>query len=133
MRTKPFGFALLIIVTMLTMGLMAGDAAPAKESSKDAPHLAVYKVPSLDNDMSKNLIKSLTKVDGVISAKPDTEGGVFSVTFEPKKTSPEKIQETMVQVAPGTELAKVGPADAKHSKKDCGKCPNKKSCSKKKG
>jgi len=135
MKTRPVAVALLIIAALLSVGLMAGETtpAPAKEGAEDGPRLAVYKVPNLTNDLSGSLIKSLTKVQGILSAKPDTDAGSFSVTFEPGRTTPEQIQAAMAQVAPGTELDKVEAADPAQAKKDCGKCPSRSKCSKSKG
>ena len=89
-------------------------------------------MPELTKDLSKDLVKSLTDVEGILAAKPDTEAGTFAVTFAPAKTDPETIEAALGQVAPKTSLDKVGPADTKAAKGDCSKCPKKSGCAKNK-
>ena len=121
------------IAFLLAQGAWATDtAAPAAKDPHDLPHTAVYKVPELTTTLSKELVKSLNDVDGILSAKPDTKAGTFAVTFAPAKTDTDAIQAALRPVAPETTLDKVGPADPKQAKSGCGGCPKKSSCAKKK-
>jgi copper chaperone CopZ len=125
-----FGIAILALTAFAA--LAADDPAPAENKPQDAPHAAIFKVPALSEDLSKDFIKGLAKADGIISAKPDLEAGTFSVTYEPAKTDPKKIEAVLTQLASEVSLDKVQPADAVHAKSDCSKCPHHKTCGKKK-
>jgi hypothetical protein len=131
--------ARLVTIVLVTSLLLAPTAwasetaAPAAKDPQDLPHTAIYKVPELTTKLSKDLVKSLNEVDGILSAKPDTKNGTFAVTFAPAKTDTDAIQAAMRPVAPETTLDKVGPADPKQANSGCGGCPKKSSCAKKKG
>ena len=118
------GVAVLLLTSLNASA--ADDPAPA-----DSPHAAVFKVPALSEDLSKNFIKALAKADGIISAKPDLEEGTFSVTYEPAKTDTKKIEAVLAQLAPEVTFDKVQPADPAHASSDCSKCPHHKTCGKK--
>jgi len=121
------------IAFLLAQGAWAADkAAPAVQDPQDLPHTAIYKVPELTTALSKQLVKSLGDVQGILSAKPDTKASTLAVTFAPAKTDTDAIQAALRPVAPETTLDKVGPADPKQAKSGCGGCPKSSSCGKKK-
>ena len=121
------------IAFLLAQGAWAADkAASAVKDPQDLPRTAVYKVPELTTELSKQLVKSLGDVEGILSAKPDTKASTLAVTFAPAKTGTDAIQAALRPLAPETTLGKVGPADPKQAKSGCGGCPKSKSCGKKK-
>ena len=123
-RLAILGFALIALLAPLS-------AVAGEEKASDAPHMAIYKVPELNEELAKGFIKELAKLEGIISAKPVIDEGTFAVTFEPAKTDPQKIETALAELAPEAKLDKVGPA-AKAAHGDCGKCPKHKTCGKSK-
>jgi hypothetical protein len=129
-RIAAIGIA---IVCLLASGAWAADpTAPAEKDPQNQPHTAVYNVPDLTTDLSKQLVKSLGDLDGIIAAKPDAKAGTFAVTFTPAKTDTKSIEAALASAAPKTSLASVAPADPKAAKAGCGGCPKKSSCAKNK-
>jgi hypothetical protein len=119
-----------VIALLASLSHASNEPTAAEENPQDTPHMATYKVPDLDEALSKDFIKALAKLEGIISAKPAIDAGTFSVTYEPAKTDPRKIEALLAQLAPESKLDKVGLADATHSEDDCGKCPLRKKCGK---
>jgi hypothetical protein len=130
-RTKLTALTIVIWVALATLGL-ATDTQETAPAPATTPHIAVFKVPDLTTDLAKQLVKGLAKVDGVIAAKPDIEAGTLAVTFTPATIEVKAITKTLSEVVPDTTLETIAPADTTaHTKKDCGKCPHQKGCSKK--
>jgi copper chaperone CopZ len=118
------------IAVLLLLTLVAG-AAVAAEAPKGqaAREIALFSVPKLmEGTTLQDLAGALAKEPGIVSAQADTAKDSFKVTFETKKTDPDKILETVKSVANDAKLVAVMPADGKPSGKDCGKCPRSKSC-----
>lgn len=97
-----------------------------------AQEVATYKVPQMDDELVKELTGSLSRHKGVVSARADTEGGLFHVTFRPGESSPDDIGRALAAVDAGIVLegvkaAGAGTAAAPH---DCGSCPMKHTCDK---
>ena len=130
MKSAKLTVLVLAVIALLAPLSHAAEKAAAQDNPQDKPHMAVYKVPGLDEELTKDFIKGLAKLDGIISAKPALDEGIFTVTYEPAKTAPEKIEAVLVELAPDTKLDKVGPADAAAAEHDCGKCPHRKTCGK---
>ena len=114
------------IAFILAQGAWAGEAKQA--ASKDQHQTAVYEIPGLSVDLSKDLVKGLKGIDGILAAKPDTDAGTFAVTFASAETDADAIRSALGAVASEVALSKVGPADPKAVKKDCSKCPKKSGC-----
>jgi hypothetical protein len=132
MKSRKLSILVCAVLALTAHAAIASDdPAPSGSAPQDAPHAALFKVPALSEEISKDFIKGLAKADGIISAKPDLEEGVFSVTFEPAKTDPKKIEAILSQLAPEVTFDKVQPADPAQAKGDCSKCPYHKTCGKK--
>jgi copper chaperone CopZ len=122
--------ARLAILCFALIALLAPvSAVMAEEEHQEGAQMAIYKVPELNEELSKGFIKELAKLEGIISAKPALEEGTFAVTFETAKTDPQKIEALLVQLAPESKLDKVVAAE-KAAHGDCGKCPKAKTCGK---
>jgi hypothetical protein len=117
------GFALIALLAPLAQ-------AAAEEKPQDKPHTAFFAIPELSETVTKELVKGLAKLEGIISAKT-TDEGAFAVTFHPAKTDPKKIEAALSEIAPDSKLDKVALADDPHAGSDCNKCPLKKKCGKK--
>jgi hypothetical protein len=117
------GFALIALLAPLAQ-------AAAEEKPQDKPHTAQFTVPELNDTVTKDLVKGLAKLEGIISAKSSDEA-VFAVTFDPTKTDAKKIEAILAEIAPDSKLEKVALADDPHAGSDCSKCPLKKKCGKK--
>jgi copper chaperone CopZ len=128
------------IRVLLSVAILAGLVALpslAAEESKPAPapeqtalqKVAVYAVPELDQAKAKELVKQLSTVAGVVSAKADLEKSQLLVTFKPEETSTEKLTAALVAAAPQAKLQEVLAADGKAAH-DCGKCPMNPTCPK---
>ncbi len=132
MRSSKLAILMIAVLALAAHTAIAlDDPAPSESTPQDAPHSAVFKVPALSEKLSKDFIKGLAKADGIISAKPDLEESTFSVTYEPAKTDPKKIEAILAQLAPEVTFDKVQPADPELAKGDCSKCPHHKTCGKK--
>jgi hypothetical protein len=134
MKSARLVILAIALFLLAATGVQAEEkAAKAEKSPEELAQTAVFKVPDLDQGLSKQLVKSLTGVEGILAAKPDTETGTFAVTFATAKTDTDRIETALGEVAPQASLEKVGPADATAAKKDCSKCPKSAGCAKKKG
>jgi hypothetical protein len=123
----------LTVIALTALGTWASDTPqPAGEKIEAAHQTAIYTVPNLDKALSKNLVKSLAEVKGILAAKPETDSGIVSVTFETAVTDAKQIHEALSKLAPEAKLDKVVPADARAAGAGCGKCPHAKTCTKKK-
>ena len=129
---RPIITAVAILLLAAPVAWAEENAAQTEKSPEEMAHTAVYTVPELTKGLSQDLVKSLTDLEGILAAKPDTEAGTFAVTFAPAKTDTDKIATALGAAAPGTSLDKVGPADSKAAKGDCSKCPKKSGCAKSK-
>ena len=133
MRHFRFTLFTLAVIALTALGSWASDTPqPAGDKLEAAQQTAIYTVPNLDKALSKNLVKSLAEVEGILAAKPDTDSGIVAVTFESAKTDAKQIHEALSKLAPEAELDKVAPADAKAAGAGCGRCPHAKTCTKKK-
>lgn len=121
-------------LTVLLVAVLALVALSPALAEDKAPETAAFAVPNLNDEaVVKNLTGELAKVKGVVSAKADAAAGKFLVTFNPDKTSPEKLTAAVTKIAPEAKFEGVQAADGKaadHS--SCGKCPSKSSCGGKK-
>ena len=134
MRTLKLGTIGIATFLILVPGAWAAETADAAaKSPENQPHTAVYKVVDLSSDLSKQMVKGLSEIEGILSAKQDIESGTFSVTFAPAETDTKAIQTVLESVSNEVTLAGVAPADAKQAHGDCSKCPKQKSCAKQKG
>jgi hypothetical protein len=123
--------AKIFIIGLALFALLAPiSQATVEEKAQDKPHTALFTVPELNETVTKNFVKSLAKLEGIISAK-STEKGAFAVTFDPAKTDAKKIEAVLAEISPDSKLDKVALADDPHAGSDCNKCPLKKKCSKK--
>ena len=134
MRSIRFVIVSVTICFLVAQGaLAAANAQPAKQDHENLPHTAIYKIPDLTKELSKALVKSLGKMDGIISAKPDLKAGTFSVTFSPQEIDGKKLEAAIIEIEPKASLDSIGPADSKSPSSACSKCPKHKDCAKKKG
>ena len=128
-------FACALWLTACSSGETPVADAPldgaVEEATAEAPtaEVATYAVPGLDEDLGKALAMAVGEIEGVDSARPDQDGGVFEVTFRPAASDPAAILETVQTVSAEATLQGVAPA-AGAAKKDCGGCPKKHKCPK---
>ena len=96
-------------------------------ASADNLLVATYEVPGLDEDAAKKLTLALADRDGVVSAKADTENGLFKVTYS--SGCPHSMEGALKGVVAETKLqgvtAREGEAPATGG---CGGCANKATC-----
>jgi len=133
----PKCLALVVLSTLVLAAtpVLAGDGCPSAKAAAESPSVqsvhetAIFSVPQVADEATvKSLTMALAKQEGVISAKANSEGGTFQITFVTGKTNAETLAKAVAEVAPESKLEKVEPATvAKH---DCSKCPSKASCSK---
>jgi len=128
LRPHRAWFALALVV--LLAGIAAAQDASKYEAAPASPETAVFAVPKLtEGSTLKDLGKALAKLPGITAARAETEGGIFKVTFEPKKTSPDALLKAIRKVSKEATLVSIGPADAKAAAgHDCGKCPHAQKC-----
>lgn len=115
---------------MLAVGgaAWAGDChAEAPKAAATAPQMAQFWIPELTADLAKEVVKALAGQPGIMAAKPSVEDSLLSVTFDPKKTTAEKVTETVAAAAPGATLEEVGDAPPA-AQGPCGGCPSRKTC-----
>jgi len=104
--------------------------APA-EASVDDPccEVARFSVEGLDMAMAGQLVKALTDMPGVLSAKPAVADGSFSVEFENPTSSPKAILEALQGAGSAVTLLDVVPAEASAGDKSgCAGCPSQSKC-----
>ncbi len=103
----------------------AGEAHPAKPMPQ-TPKVALYRVPSLTEDLAKTIVKALAVDPGVLGATPSLKDSTLAVTFDANKTTPERIHERIGTVAEAS-LVKVSDAPpTAHG--GCGRCPSRRTC-----
>jgi len=134
MKSARNAIVAVLALALFVLPVAAEDnaTAPLAKAGHGTPQTALFKVPDLTADLSKELVKGLAKLEGIVSAKPDLDKASFAVTFDPAKTDAKQLQVSLREIASQMSLTKVGPADPKHAKSDCGKCPHEAKCSKKK-
>jgi copper chaperone CopZ len=129
MRRLNVAWVLAFLLVVCVGGVLAAGTASTPSNAAPALETAIFSVPNLmEGTLLRDLAKALSTQEGVQAAQADSEKGTFNVTFEPKKTSPDAIQKTIVSVAKDAKLLSVGPASAKSAHDGCGKCPSAKSC-----
>ncbi len=125
----------LIITVVLVLGItfcaFADDKALNEKKSKEGDGLvtmAVFKTPEIDKDKAVEISKSLSDEKGVISARPDLKKGKFSVVFDQKIIDSKKVLNIVQDVVQNAELDDEKKVKGDRFKRDCGKCPHRKTC-----
>ena len=97
-------------------------------SATDAqPLVATYEIPGLDDNAVKMLTLAIADRPGVVSAKADTEAGLFKVTYT--SGCPHGMLNALQGVAKDAKLQGIAAGTGEPVKKPgCGGCPNKESC-----
>ena len=121
---------LLIATTCVLMLTACSTAAePTADATAPAAEIATYAIPDLDDELGKTLAMAMAEVEGVDAARPDTDEGLFEVTFKPGATDPAAILTAVQAVSVEATLQGVAPVEG-GKKKDCGGCPKKHKCPK---
>lgn len=122
-------FAVFVSVGARSAGDCAAQDSANKEGKKNV-HVVTFTVPDQSKNLAKDISKALAREPGVLSGKSDFERKTFSVTYDPDKTSPKRIQKIIMAIAPNAKLKKVALTREKSGKQGCGKCPRRNSCEK---
>jgi copper chaperone CopZ len=130
MRILKASVATLALLAVCAGVVLAAEAAPRKSSAPATQEVAVFSVPMLmEGTVLKDLVKAVADKPGILSAQADSAKSTLSVTFETKKTKPDRILKALNSVSKDAKLVAVAPADARAAgKHDCGKCPLAKGC-----
>ena len=120
------------IVALFIAACAVTASVPALAADKPA-ETAVYAVPHLkDGAVMKELAGALAPIKGVVSAKADSTGAKFLVTFSPEMTAPETLTAAIAKVAPEAKFEGVTAAAGQAEASACGQCPSKATCGAKK-
>ena len=122
----------LMLTACSTAAAPTADATPTEEATEaaaPAAEIATYAIPDLDDELGKTLAMAMAEVEGVDAARPDTDEGLFEVTFKPGATDPAAILTAVQAVSVEATLQGVAPVEG-GKKKDCGGCPKKHKCPK---
>lgn len=115
----------------LLFSLVLAPFSPAADNEAAACPAAVstFKVPGLDKALTKQLVKEISKLPGIISAKPLADSSSLAVTHETATTTAAKIGQAMQTLVPGTELTATVPAKVPATtEKGCATCPRRGGC-----
>lgn len=125
-----------VIQIIMPFALLSLYAASAhSDTPKPVLSEARFKVDGLsDQKTVKNLAKSLANLDGVVASKADENLGVFIVSYDSKKTTPETILTRIQTVVPGATLDGTPPTQEpeifvpEQHEHRCGGCPMRDRC-----
>lgn len=125
---------ILSIISLLVIVFFSVLGASAKSQKESAT--AVFTVsPQMTCQNCENKIKSNIRFEkGVTDITTDLKGQTVTVTYDPAKTSPEKIVKAFKKIGytateTDSSAAKAGNGCCSSEKKACGKC-DKKECTK---
>ena len=131
MKANKISIAIVALAVLVSIGARsAGECAAQDSTNKEVTknvHVVTFTVPDLSKNLAKDISKALAREPGVLSGKSDFERKAFSVTYDPGKANPKRIQKIIKAITPNAKFKKARTGE-KRGKQGCGECPRRSSC-----